>query len=231
MRRNIVIGLIMSLSLLITATTASALTIDVNITHILDSTFASKGSIDPSGDEASAALAAGDVIGVEIIVANPTADLVTDVSGTIIFQGDQLLFSVANGGFGGTSISEILIDQPAGDPPPPPTSLVRIAQPSLKIGQPGTEGMAGDVWLQATAFAGVGTAGTGPDQASLLFFAVLAGGLSVTQFDFDFVQTAGDSINTTGTVTINNAFVTNIPEPGTALLLGLGLAGLAFRRV
>lgn len=231
MRRNIVIGLIMSMSLLITATTASALTIDVNVLGILDGvSFAPKGSIGPGGDSASAALAVGDIINIGITVDNAAGDIVTDVVGTIIFQRDQLVI-FSQGGFGGTSVAEILVFTPPEFPPGQQrTSLARIAPPAIKINQPNPEGEAGDVWLQAAAFAGTGTAGTGPDQMSNLFFTVRAGGLSVTQFDFDFVQTAGDSINTTGTVTINNAFVTNtnpIPEPGTALLIGLGLAGLS----
>lgn len=225
MRKNIVLGLIMSMALVITATAANALAIDVNIFAILDSNFDPKGTIDPSGDEATANLVAGDVIWIEIIIANPTADLVTDVSGTIIFQGNELAFS-APGGFGGTSIAEILIDQPAGSPPPPATSLQRLAQPAIKNDQPNTEGQAGPVWLQATAFGGTGTFGTGPDRASQLFFTVLAGAAGKTQFNFDFVQTAGDIIGTTGTVSINNAVVNVVPEPGTALLMGFGLAGL-----
>lgn len=149
MQKSILLGLMMMcMSLLITATTASAISIDVNVVGIFDSTFAPKGTISPDGDFAIAFLDPGDVINIEIIVENAAGAVVTDVSGTIIFQGNELSIFGA-GGFGGSSIAEILVDQPPGFPPPAPTSLSRIAQPAIKINSPFQEGQAGDVWLQA----------------------------------------------------------------------------------
>jgi hypothetical protein len=62
-----------------------------------------------------------------------------------------------------------------------------------------------------------------------LFFEVLAGATGFTRLDFDLVQTDGDVPFAEGgaqSLSINNAVI-NVPEPGTALLMGLGLTGLA----
>ena len=86
-------------------------------------------------------------------------------------------------------------------------------------------------WIQAVAHANVnGTTGTGPDNAVLLAFQYNGpGGFDLV--DVAVALTAGDVIGTTGgqvftgPVTLTGA-VANVPEPGTALLMGLGLLGL-----
>jgi len=223
--RKLTIQLLVSITLLFFAVQASALTLDVNITAIIDSGFAPKGTIDPSGDTAVVDLVAGDFITVEIDFANPDGDLMTDVASTIIIQSDQLAFA------GSLNAATIFAFQGGGFPPPPATSLAAIGPPDVKINTPDLGGGDGDVWIQSSAFAGTGTIGEGPDDSAItLFFEVLAGATGSTELNFDIVQTAGDVPFSGGgaiSVTINNAVINLIPEPTTALLMGLGLAGLA----
>jgi hypothetical protein len=218
MRKNFLIGLSMGLSFLLVATTASALTMDVNITGILDSNQNPKGTIDPSGDTAVADLAVGDFIILSIDFSNPDGDLMTDVASTIVIEGLQLL------SLGGAAAPKIFAFQPAGFPPPPEQSLAAIAPPAVKINTPST---GTDVWVQSSAFAGTGTIGAGPDNGAItLFFEVLAGATGFTRLDFDLVQTDGDVPFAAGganSLLINNAVI-NVPEPGT---LALGLASIS----
>lgn len=101
-------------------------------------------SVDPTGDTATATLAAGQLIFLTIDISNLNGDLVTDLSLTLIFQGDQVDF------LGGVAIAEVLV----GGPLSAPTSLGRIAHPHIKIAQPNLPGTVGDIWLQALGYAG-----------------------------------------------------------------------------
>jgi hypothetical protein len=163
----------------------------------------------------------GDFIVISIDFANPDGDLMTDVASTIVIEGLQLL------SLGGAAAPKIFAFQPAGFPPPPEQSLAAIAPPAVKINSPSKNGEPGDVWVQSSAFAGVGTVGTGPDnEATTLFFEVQAAATGSTQLNFDIVQTPGDVPFADGganSLSINNAVI-NVPEPGT---LALGLASIS----
>jgi hypothetical protein len=219
MRNKAVLGLIASTLLVFSTSVASAtIAVDLNIEGIYtDATFGTLvpgSSVDPNGNEATATLAAGQGILLTIDISNLNGDQVSDIFSTVIFQGNQLSF------LGGSAIAEVL----AGGPVFAPTSLGRVAQPAIKVNSPNAPGTAGDVWAQSTAFAGTGTDGTGPDNVAVQLFFQVTGALGSDQVVFDLTTTSGDVIS--GTPILSGAVI-NVPEPGTALLMGLGLAGLA----
>jgi hypothetical protein len=218
--RNQVIGLISGLALVFSAATASAINVDVNIAGVFtDSSFATLAGDyvgDASGDEATVTLQAGQGILLTIDIANPNGDLVTDIFTTLIHTGTQLAF------LGGAADPEIL----AGGPVFMPTSLGRVANPAIKLNSPNPDGGAGDVWVQSTAFASTGTTGTGPNIAAVQLFYVVTGAAGSDEIVFELTQTDGDPAPVGGLVG-SGAIINVVPEPGTALLMGLGLFGLA----
>jgi len=214
-------GLITAVVLVFGASSASALALDANIAGIFtDSTFATPlpgAVIDGSGDEATATLAAGQGIIITIDVSNAPADLISGIFATLTVQGDQLNL------LGAVPVAAIL----AGGTLFMPTNLGNIGSGAVKGNSPNAFGTAGDVWVQALAYgAAAGTIGAGPDLAAVQLFFVVTGASGGDQVDFTFGLTAGDAIDAGSGTTFNGAVI-NVPEPGTALLMGLGLIGLA----
>jgi hypothetical protein len=206
--------LIFATVLLFAVQASATIVVDLNIEGIYtDATFETLvpgSSVDPGGNEATATLAAGQGILLLIDISNLNGDEVSDIFSTVIFQGDQLGF------LGGAAVPEVLV----GGPVFAPTSLGRVAQPAIKINTPNPQGAAGDVWAQSTAYASVGTDGTGPDNVAVQLFFEVTGALGSEQVFFDLTTTAGDVIS--GSPILIGAAI-NVPEPGS---LALGMASL-----
>ncbi len=214
--------------LLFEASSVSALSLDANIAGIFtDTTFTTLvagSTLDPSGDVAGADLRVGQGILVTIEIANPQAEAIGGIFATLTVAGDQLNQIDA------IVASSIL----AGGTASVPTSLSNLNSGDVKANSPGQFGAPGDVWIQAVSYGSIppGTTGTGPDIAAVQLFFEILDPTGVAQLDFILGLTDGDAIFddagvTLSDVTFSGAAIILTPEPGTALLLSLGLVGLA----
>jgi hypothetical protein len=203
---------------------ANALRLDANVLGVFtDSTLATSvagTTIDPDGDAATAPLAAGHMMLIEIEVSNPAAETITGIFASLVVQGDQISHSL------GTRLPPTMLKGPG----PSDQSLVNVNSGDSKGSQPGGFGYPGDVWVQAPSYAlQTGANGTGPDAIQILF--VVAEGLAIGDFvTFEMGMTNGDSISGPSSTTFSSTVIQVIPQPGTALLLGLGLIGLSAKQ-
>ena len=224
--RKLPIGMAASTALMFAGTASAVIDLDANIAGIFtDSSFSTPvpgAVIDPSGDSATASLAAGQGILITIDVENANGDFIQELSSSIVIDGGQMFFLGGN-----VNTSSILVGGPASMP----TSLESFAipWPMSKNDQPSCNGCGGPHWIQATAYgSALGTDGTGPDYAIASLFFLVTGASGIDEVVFDMTMTAGDSISpSSGLPIFSDAVINPIPEPGTALLMGLGLAGLA----
>jgi hypothetical protein len=206
----------------ISASTASALDVDFNIATIETALPPGGGDqladlvIDVDGNATTNMLAAGNLIAMQVVISNPNNESLTGIFSSVVFDGAQLDFLGSQG-----VPSEILV----GGTTFSSTSLTKVANPDIKINTPNPDdGSGGPVWVQATAFgSGAGTDGAGPDSYNI-FFAVRPGVASNATILLSHEFTAGDATDAP-TLNLESAAI-NIPEPGTALLMGLGLVGL-----
>ncbi len=172
-------------------------------------------------------LTPGDIVALEIVVANPTGDVIEALFSSLIVDRTQV--SLLGGGF-----NDILAGTCTGAGCTPPALSSGIAQPISKPGQPSSLGFGNEDWIQVLAHTALGgTNGTGPDVGLLVGLTIRAGGFE--RIDFDLGLTPGDAVAHpggqpfTGPVNFSGAVI-NIPEPGTALLLAIGLAWLGGAR-
>jgi hypothetical protein len=224
MRKNVIISLIAGAMLVLSTSAASALSVNAVINY---GNSAVANGIAGTPTEAVADLTAGDVIGVSITIDNPTADLVGAAFATLTWDGN--LVSYLGGGFTGP----VLVGTCTGFLCAAPSLGAGIAAPQLKPLSPFNQSTGDTDWLQVVAHTSTsGTNGEGPDVVANLGFTVLPGGAGLTQINFDMIlEPNSDTIAGpggaafAGPISLGNAVV-NVPEPGTALLMGLGLLGL-----
>jgi len=177
-------------------------------------------TIAPSGDTTTGPLAPGDIVVIGIDVANPAAETIQAIFASLVVQGDQI------SGSPGTILPPEVLKGPGPSDP----SLLNLNSGDSKGGEPGFYGDTNPVWVQAVSCAlQAGASGTGPDTIQILF--ELGPGVAVGDFvTFDLGFTAGDAVVGPSSTTFSSAVIQVIPQPGTSLLMGLGLIGLGARR-
>ena len=214
MRKNFGLSLIASAVLFFSTTTASGLTLWTEV-NSAGSTFANPG-----------VLTAGDVIVLDVRASNPGQDIFKSMFVSLVYDATELQYI-------GAELFDILVEDSCTGSGCTPARLSPIVGGGQleKPNDPASEGTGTDAWVHAFVHANIdGASGTGGEIATRMTLQVLANLTSVT---IDMALTPGDTITDenlvefAGPLSLNGIVVT--PEPGTALLLGLGLLALGLR--
>ncbi len=227
MRKNLIVGLITSTLLVFSAASASALDLEVGI-FLGSSVFANSvttngtGALSGLATDIDVVLTPGDSIVVGFYVGNPDGEDLSAVFATLV--SDSSLISFVSGGY----YSGVLLEAGAMAPPslsPGPPAPAEKPNSPLSLASGTTS------WVQAIAHTNAaGTTGEGPSIAGFATYTYVGAGGS-DFIDMAIGTTSGDGLAIVGGGPIVGAVnltgaVINVPEPGTALLMGLGLLGL-----
>jgi hypothetical protein len=225
MRKNVLITLIVGMSLAISGA-ASALDLTARINTGAGSQPLVSGD---GGATATGALAPGNIIGVEIFVDNAAQDVISAIFATLTWDGTQVAF--LGGGFTGP----ILTGTCTGFSCVAPVLSPGIGAPLLKPLSPFGQATGDTDWLQVFAHTNVdGTNGAGPNQVTVTMgFQILPGVGAGDELAFGMIIEPNSDVVAgamggafLGDINLSGAVINPIPEPGTALLMGLGLMGL-----
>lgn len=209
--------IIVTASILLASTSATALSISAEF-NLANSVFANPVTLN-NANEITVDLTPGDVIALNVVLSNPTADLITAIFASLVVDKTELTFL-------GGAYSNVLTEATCtGFMCSPATLAPSIPSPIQKINDPNSLGTGTLEWFQAVAHTNVtGAAGTGPDSAVLLAFQYA--GLGSESVFIEAATTAGDaSASLSRPIEFTSALI-NVPEPGTAMLFGLGLLAL-----
>jgi len=235
MRKRLFLIVTVCLLLLLTAGGAQALRLSVSIDF--ESSVVANGltPLFPGTDNIGLAhFTPGDIIGLVIVAENAPADLISGIYATLAWDRRDVAY--IGGGFAG-SIFEGTCEGPGCTVPP--RLQPSIGAPTLSSQSPFARSTGVTEWLQVVSHNVIRpadtpyTLGTGPDVVtSTLGFQVLPGATGTGPFPFhlqiDFAI-GPDLEPYDGPINLSGA-VFNVPEPGSALLLGLGLTALSLRR-
>jgi hypothetical protein len=205
-----------------------ALEVDLDIVDVVEGPTPETSSlpdleIGPTGDAAwTDALAAGNVIVVEITVTNPDIRLQSAVFVSVVTEGEQLIY------LGAESVEPAILE---GGTIFSPNSANNMGTGQVKINSPvPNDGSPGELWVQGLAYFSImGGGGPGPDTAVRLFYSTT--GVAVDDpIDFRVELTAGDQLSAPfqdrhlSGATLNPELV---PGPGAPLAVALALLGIA----
>ena len=226
MRKNFFVALIAAVALL-GATAATAL--DVVASLNAGGSSVANGFVDNGDGTISSDLTAGDFLVLDITAANPLGELVAGVFTTLSYDSTQLSFA-------GGNHSDIFQNATCTGFNCVPPALSSVTPAGQKANSPLTLGTGTEGWIQIIGHTSTfqetmgglpGVRGTGPDVAAQVAFQVLVSG--TLEIVLGVGELAGDSVSSGVSSASYTGLVFNpvpVPEPGTALLMGLGLMGL-----
>jgi hypothetical protein len=213
MRKNLGLSWIASAILFFGTTTASGLTLWTEL-NFANSSFANPG-----------VLTAGDVIVVDTRASNPDQDIFKTMFVSLVYDASELQYV-------GAELFDILVeDSCPGFCTPARLGPIVGGGQLEKPNDPASLGTGTEAWVNGFVHTNIdGASGLGGEVATRMTLQVLSNLTSVT---IAMALTPGDTITDenlmefAGPLSLNGIVIT--PEPGTAVLLGLGLICLGHR--
>jgi hypothetical protein len=177
-------------------------------------------------------LVAGEIIVLNIVVDNAPGDVIAAIFATMTWNTTEVAY--IGGGLTGQILTE---DSCTGFSCTPQSLQSNGSAPTFKPFSPFAQSTGVTDWLQVVAHTNpMSISGIGPDIVANLAFEILPGGAGTGSIFFRLLIEPNSDVIAgenggpfLGSTTLIGA-ITNIPEPGTAVLVCLGLIGLGARR-